>query len=133
MGPAGLERRHRRAVLRLAIGLGLAVLAAYGSALLWSQIWLAQALGAPIQAQIDARLLTLLTINGWLLAWRVLMRACFTASAYGWRQGFLSIPRLFVGNVIAILAAARAVSLHLGGGAIRWDKTHHHYPAKLPL
>jgi adsorption protein B len=111
----------------------LLLLAAYASALLWSQIWLAQALGAPIQAQIDARLLTLLTINGWLLAWRVLMRACFTASAYGWRQGFLSIPRLFVGNVIAILAAARAVSLHLGGGAIRWDKTHHHYPAKLPL
>ena len=53
-------------------------------------------------------LVTLLTINAWLLAWRVLMRACFTASAYGWREGLLSIPRLVVGNVIAMLAAARA-------------------------
>ena len=45
------------------------------------------------------------TINAWLLAWRILMRACFTASAYGLAQGLLSIPRLVVGNVIAMLAA----------------------------
>ena len=75
-------------------------------------------------------LITLLTINGWLLAWRILMRAVFTASAYGWREGLLSIPRLVVGNVIAMLAAARAVSLHLGGGARRWDKTRHIFPAR---
>jgi adsorption protein B len=60
------------------------------------------------------------------------MRACFTASAYGWFEGLLSIPRLIVGNVIAMLAAARAVSLHLGGGARRWDKTRHIFPAELP-
>jgi adsorption protein B len=59
------------------------------------------------------------------------MRAGFTASAYGWTQGLLSIPRLVVGNVIAMLAAARAVSLHLGGGARRWDKTRHIFPAEL--
>ena len=89
----------------------LLLLAAYGAALLWSQLWLAEALGAPIQARLDPTLITLLTINGWLLAWRILMRAGFTASAYGWREGLLSIPRLVVGNVIAMLAAARAVSL----------------------
>ena len=77
-------------------------------------------------------LVKLLMINGWLLAWRVLMRACFTASAYGWGEGLLSIPRMIVGNVIAMLAAARAVSLHLGGGAKRWDKTRHIFPAELP-
>jgi adsorption protein B len=60
------------------------------------------------------------------------MRACFTASAYGWREGALSVPRLVIGNVIAMLAAARALSLHLGGGARRWDKTHHIFPAELP-
>jgi adsorption protein B len=43
----------------------------------------------------------------------------------------MSIPRLVVGNVIAVLAAARAVSLHLGGGARRWDKTGHIFPAGL--
>jgi adsorption protein B len=47
-------------------------------------------------------------------------------------EGILSIPRLVVGNVVAMLAAARAVSLHLGGGATRWDKTRHIFPAELP-
>ena len=108
------------------------LLAAYGAALLWSQIWLAEALGAPIKARLDPALVTLLMINGWLLLWRILMRAVFTASAYGFREGLLSIPRLVVGNVIAMLAAARAVSLHLGGGAKRWDKTRHMFPAELP-
>ena len=110
----------------------LLLLAAYGAALLWSQIWLAEALGAPIHARLDPTLITLLTINAWLLAWRILMRACFTASAYGFWEGLMSIPRLVVGNVIAMLAAARAVSLHLGGGAKRWEKTRHMFPAELP-
>ena len=70
-----------------------------------------------------------MTVNGWLLAWRIFMRAAFTTSAYGLSEGLLSIPRLVVGNVIAMLAAARAVSLHLGGGAKRWDKTRHTFPA----
>jgi len=76
--------------------------------------------------------MVLLTINGWLLGWRILMRAMFTASAYGWGEGLLSIPRLLVGNLIAMLAAGRAVSLHLGGGAKRWDKTRHVFPIELP-
>ena len=49
-------------------------------------------------------LATLLTINAWLLGWRVLMRAGFITAAYGLRQGLLSIPRLVVGNIIAMLA-----------------------------
>jgi adsorption protein B len=60
------------------------------------------------------------------------MRATFTTAAYGLTEGLLSVPRLIVGNIIAMLAAARAVSLHLGGGPKRWEKTHHIYPAKLP-
>ena len=104
------------------------LLCAYGAALLWLQLWLAEALGAPIHARLDPRLVTLLTINGWLLAWRVVMRAYFTGSAYGWRQGLISVPRLIVGNIVAMLAAGRAVSLHLGGGAKRWDKTRHVFP-----
>ena len=110
----------------------LLLLSAYGAALLWSQLWLAEALGAPIKARLSPGLITLLTVNGWLLAWRVLMRAAFTTTAYGWTEGLLSVPRLIVGNVIAMLAAARAVSLHLGGGAKRWDKTRHIFPAELP-
>jgi adsorption protein B len=127
IGERWMRMRDRRGPLA-----ALLLLAAYGAALLWSQIWLAEALGAPIHARLDSTLVTLLIVNGWLLAWRVLMRACFTASAYGTTEGLLSIPRLVVGNVIAMLAAARAVSLHLGGGARRWDKTRHIFPAELP-
>lgn len=80
---------------------------------------------------MDPLVVHLLTINAWLLAWRIMMRATFTASAYGVTEGLMSIPRLVVGNVIAVLAALRAVSLHLGGGARRWDKTRHMFPAGL--
>ena len=108
------------------------LLAAYGAAFLWSQVWVAEMLGAPIEARLDPGLVKLLTINGCLLGWRVLMRVFFTSSAYGFGQGLLSIPRLIVGNMIAMLAAARAVSLHVGGGARQWDKTRHVFPAELP-
>jgi adsorption protein B len=121
-----MRMRDRRGPLA-----ALLLLAAYAAALLWSQLWLAEMLGAPIEARLNPGLITLLTINGWLLAWRIVMRAFFTASAYGWRQGLMSVPRLVVGNVIAMLAAARALSLHLRGGARRWDKTHHIFPAEL--
>ena len=127
LGERWMRMRDRRGPLA-----ALLLVAAYCAALLWAQIWVSEALGAPIQARLDPGLIVLLTINGWLLAWRVLMRACFTAYAYGLREGLLSIPRLIVGNLIAMLAAARAVSLHLGGGATRWDKTRHVFPAELP-
>jgi adsorption protein B len=122
-----MRMRDRRGPLA-----ALLLLAAYGAALLWSQIWLAEMLGAPIRARLDPMLIVLLSINAGLLAWRIAMRAGFTASAYGWRQGLLSIPRLVVGNVVAMLAAGRAVSLHLGGGAKQWDKTRHVFPSELP-
>jgi adsorption protein B len=127
LGERWMRLRDRRGPLA-----ALLLLAAYSAALLWSQIWLAELLGAPIHARLDPALVLLLKINAGLLAWRIAMRAAFTASAYGWRQGLLSIPRLVVGNVIAMLAAGRAVSLHLGGGAKRWDKTRHVFPAELP-
>jgi len=106
----------------------LLIVAAYMAAFLWSQLWLARALGAPIEVRIDPLLVDLLTVNAWLLAWRVLMRAVFTASAYGLEEGLLSMPRLFVGNLIAVLAAFRAFSLHSRGRTPRWDKTQHIFP-----
>jgi adsorption protein B len=127
LGERWMRLRDRRGPLA-----AMLLLAAYSAALLWSQLWLAEALGAPVQARMDPTLTLLLTINFWLLVWRAVMRACFTASAYGWGEGFRSIPRLVVGNVVAVLAAARAVSLHLGGGAKRWDKTRHIFPTELP-
>jgi adsorption protein B len=127
LGERWMRMRDRRGPLAAVL-----LIAAYAAALLWSQIWLAEALGAPVHARMSESLISLLTINGWLLGWRVLMRAWFTTSAYGLGEGLLSIPRLIVGNIIAMLAAGRAVSLHLSGGAKRWDKTRHIFPAELP-
>ena len=74
----------------------------------------------------------LMWINAWLLGWRLLMRAACTTFAYGWREGLRSIPRTVVGNLIAILAARRALMIHSAGGPKRWDKTHHVYPVEVP-
>ena len=127
LGERWMRMRDRRGPLA-----ALLLMAAYSAAFLWSQLWLAETLGAPVQARMDPALSIILMVNAGLLAWRILMRAGFTSSAYGLTEGLLSIPRLVVGNVIAMLAAARAVSLHVGGGARRWDKTRHIFPAELP-
>jgi adsorption protein B len=74
---------------------------------------------------------TLLWINLWLLLWRIAMRALFTGSAYGWREGVRSVPRLVVGNMIAICAAARALVIYLGRSPPAWDKTRHTFPKEI--
>src|SRR5438445_767552 len=78
IGERWMRMRDRRGPLAAVL-----LLAAYGAALLWSQLWLAEALGAPIKARLAPGLITLLAINGWLLGWRVLMRAAFTTAAAG--------------------------------------------------
>ena len=70
-----------------------------------------------------------------LLAWRLAMRFTFVAQAYGWREGLRSLPRVVIGNAIAMLAARRAVTRYLSArklGGLRWDKTAHAFPALLP-
>lgn len=127
LGERWMRLRDRRGPIA-----ALLLMAGYAAALLWSQLWLAEALGAPVQARMGHALKILLTVNAALLAWRILMRAAFTTAAYGLGEGLMSIPRLVVGNVIAMLAAVRAVALHVGGGPKRWDKTRHIFPAELP-
>ena len=57
------------------------------------------------------------------------MRAGFVTATYGLGQGLLAIPRMLVGNVIAILAVKRAIGIHTADGPRRWEKTHHIFPA----
>jgi len=129
----GLGERWMRLRDRRGPFAALLIVAAYLAALLWSQLWLATLLGAPVEVRIDPMLAKLLSVNAWLLAWRVLMRAAFTASAYGIEEGLLSMPRLFVGNLIAVLSAFRAISLHSRGRTPRWDKTQHVFPSEAML
>lgn len=73
----------------------------------------------------------LLATNAMLLGWRLLVRAGFTRAHYGWREALWSVPRAFVGNLIALLAARRAITRYIAmlrGGAPVWDKTAHDFP-----
>lgn len=80
-------------------------------------------------------LLLLLALNSLNFIWRALMRATFTAREYGWGEGVRAVLRIPVANIIAIMAARRALGAYvrsLCGGPLRWDKTFHHaLPATL--
>nr|WP_279614801.1 glycosyl transferase family protein [Sphingomicrobium astaxanthinifaciens] len=123
LGERWMRLRDRRGPLA-----ALLLLAGYAALLLYLQLWLAARLGAPVDWRRDPLLETLLLINAVLLCWRVAMRALFTGMTYGLAEGLRAIPRLVVGNSIAILAAWRALRLHFAPGPRRWDKTAHVYP-----
>ncbi len=127
LGERWMRMRDRRGPLA-----ALLLLAGYAAALLWAEVALAAALGAPIAVPVSPLLATLMWANGWLLGWRLLMRACCTTAAYGWREGLRSLPRTVIANIIAVLAARRALLIHSAGGPRRWDKTHHIFPAEFP-
>lgn len=60
--------------------------------------------------------------------WRGGWRFAFTARDYGWVEGVRAVLRIPFANVIAIMAARRAVFAYLAtlrGTAARWDKTTH--------
>ncbi|WP_447764739.1 glycosyl transferase family protein [Sphingopyxis panaciterrae] len=115
--------RDRRAPLTAII-----LLAAYVALILSAIGWAGQPLFGWQAAPTDATMQLLLGLNAMLLLWRLGMRGYFTARCYGWRQGLLSFPRAFVANVIAMLAARRAIACYcqmLRSGRVIWEKTDH--------
>ena len=121
------DRRAPLAVLTLAVG--YLALVAWGASMLGHRL-----MGSAPPGTSDL-LAALLSANAMLLAWRLLVRARATAHEYGWREGLRSVPRAVLGNVIALLAARRAVIRYIGmllGRAPRWDKTTHRFPTTLP-
>ena len=125
-----MRLRDRRAPLAVvALALGYAALG--GGAVSWiAHQWCGTAMPAPGEA-----LRWLLVVNALLLAWRLAMRAGATAALYGWREGARAVPRAIVGNIVAMLAARRALVRYvamLAGGGTRWDKTAHRFPGTLP-
>jgi bacteriophage N4 adsorption protein B len=78
----------------------------------------------------------LVAANMGLLTWRLALRAAFTASLYGWREGFRAVPRAAVSNLVAMLAAAHALARYRAmrrrGGSPSWVKTRHAFPAEVP-
>ena len=126
----GLGERWMRMRDRRGPFAALLLVAGYAAILLWLQLWIARGLGAPVELVATPVLAFLLKLNAVLLGWRILVRAGFVTATYGLGQGLLSIPRLVVGNAIAMLAVKRAIGVHAAGGPRRWDKTLHIFPAE---
>lgn len=84
---------------------------------------------------VSPLLRALLMISFAGLLWRMLARFAFTTREYGWAEGLRSALRIPIGNIIAIMAARRALVAYfksLRGEPIRWDKTaHDSHPADL--
>ncbi len=124
-------RLHDRRAL---IG-AIVLVAAYAALVLTAGLWVAHALFGTRRFEVDPLLATMLSISGAILLWRLLVRCLFVTQSYGWREGVRAIPRAVIGNVIAIMAARRAVLLYLRmrhDGIVRWDKTHHAFPDVMP-
>ena len=121
--------RDRRAPLA-----ALVLLAAYAALIVTTIGWAGQEL-ADWKISPPSRVeRTLFAFNGILLLWRLGMRGFFTARWYGLRQSLLALPRAFVANIIAILAARRAVMLYwrmLRSGQVVWEKTDHFHDSPM--
>ncbi len=121
-------RLHDRRAGLSAIVLFVAYLATFGYGL---QLGLHTLFATPLPEfprEMDAALLC----TAFLMVWRLGFRFACSTRAYGWREGLRSVPRVFVGNIIAMMAARRAIGIYirqLGGGAVIWDKTRHQFPA----
>src|SRR3546814_16210345 len=98
--------RDRRAPLAAVI-----ILAAYAGMLLTGLDWAGRALFGWPEARLGEALRLLLGFAAALLLWRLGMRLHFTTRRHAWRQGLLALPRAFAANVIAILAARRAIEI----------------------
>ena len=76
----------------------------------------------------DRVVLLLVYANLASFVWRAMMRFAFTAREYGAAEGARSVLRIPVSNIIAILAARRALSAYLrtlAGSPVTWEKTDH--------
>ena len=108
----------------------LLLLVGYAILLSGGILWVAALLGVPVPHpwHDDPWLGPLLAANLVGLIWRVVMRFVFTAREYGSREGLWAVARIPVCNIIAIMAARRAVGAYIGalrGATVRWDKTFH--------
>lgn len=121
-----MRLRDRRAMVA-----ALILLAAYAGLVLAGVVAAADMLLGWRSSAWPGSLLILLEITFFLLVWRLLVRMAFVWRAYGSWQALLSVPRMLVANIIAIMAARRAMGIylrHLRGQALAWDKTAHRFP-----
>jgi bacteriophage N4 adsorption protein B len=123
-----MRLRDRHSVIAAVI-----LTSAYLAALLMAILWGISLFTGEKLEIVSGATEALVGINVVLLFWRMAMRAYFVTQLYGWHEGLISIPRTIVGNVIAIMAARRAVSQYWAiakGQKPVWDKTAHKFPSR---
>ncbi len=131
--PGGIADRYMLVRDRKALLTALLTVAAYAvAALMLIDATLRFVLPGLPALPYGAGLTALLWLNSALLAWRLLMRASFTAHAYGPGEGLRAIPRAVVSNIInaaaAFAAARRYRAIIRGDARLAWDKTAHRFP-----
>jgi len=131
----GLAERWMRMRDRQSILAALILAAAYAALALWALLQGAEWLTGREMQALGPVVSLLIAVNSALLLWRMAMRFGFAARAYGWREGLRALPRTVTGNIIAMMAARRALVRYLRlrrGAAWSWDKTAHDFPRHLP-
>ncbi|SOB78922.1 adsorption protein B [Sphingomonas guangdongensis] len=126
IGDHWMRAQDRKALIAVAV-----LLAAYLTPLLWLLSELLHVAGVHRVRPLDPVMAELLLVNAALLGWRLLVRAFFVGRRYGAGEALRSMPRLLIGNFIALLAARRAVTQYwqmLRGRPLHWDKTAHRFP-----
>ena len=121
-----MRLRDRRAALAALI-LAAAYLGLVLSVLAMLATWLTGTRHRPWPPLLEQ----LLWLNTVMLGWRLAMRMLFVWRAYGPVEALRSVPRTIIGNVIAMMAARRAVAAyvrHLRGQPLGWEKTAHRFP-----
>ena len=131
IGDHWMRARDRRALLAVVV-----LAAAYLALVAWvagtTWHWIA---GTPVPT-LGSGLNAIVMVNAAMLAWRFVSRCLFTTQIYGIRQGLLSMLRLVPSNMIALMAARRAVARYvamLAGARPVWDKTAHIFPETAAL
>ena len=125
-----MRLHDRRALLGAVV-----LLAGYAALVMTTGLWAAHLIIGTARPVTTPVLDILLSVSASILVWRLGMRCAFVTYAYGWREGLRAVPRAVIGNVIAIMAARRAVGLYIRmrtDGVVRWDKTAHAFPDTMP-
>jgi adsorption protein B len=132
----GFAERWMRLRDRQSLLAAILLCAGYLALALWLVLKAWQAAGGRGPEPLPPFLSAVVTANLGLLGWRLAIRAGFTAAAHGWSEGLRAVPRTAIGNIVAILAAASALSRYRAlrrGGRPRWDKTAHIFPVRTAL
>lgn len=127
----GLAERWMRLRDRQSPIAALVMAAAYLALALWVLLLLAHWLTPWELPPFGPVLNGLLVLNSVLLLWRLAVRFGFVAAAHGWREGIRSLPRTVTANIVAMMAARRALARYLSGRS-QWDKTAHAFPHQVP-